>query len=385
MVRFHLIDTPGLNDTKGADEQHVQKIFHALNKAKTIHLILITISTAPFTQGLQDAIRAYVDMFPGFNGIIAFVHTSVFYKTLHPECVDEDKVIRRKNERLYEIMGRKNFPYFKIDCDVYTVFNRPIDVLQSVVHKTRKMRDIDNILTDKYQATSETIQKTLQFKNLEEGRMVKCIFRLETQVQKLEAGIKVLDEFLARHAVDLPEILYEERYDTNNENSSEGVMSMHYENRDVNIEYRSLLSQNVKILEEKSLSESSKSWHIKFVRTSAQHSIVHVKIYTLKSNIYHKEIEAKKKERRQLRAQLVDAKQSLSKYVTSHKKEMESIKEIIENHAGGIGVLAFATNDVLQFEVFSELIEAKAYMGDTSVSAKNVAKVYSRLSALAPV
>ncbi|KAF9369181.1 hypothetical protein CPB97_003831, partial [Podila verticillata] len=63
-VKFNLIDTPGLNTTDGDDEKHVQRIFGSLVQAKTIHLLLITISSGPFTQGLKDAIKAYVDMFP---------------------------------------------------------------------------------------------------------------------------------------------------------------------------------------------------------------------------------------------------------------------------------------------------------------------------------
>ncbi|KAG0023152.1 hypothetical protein BGZ82_010813 [Podila clonocystis] len=195
-VKFNLIDTPGLNATAGDDESHVQKIFSGLNKAKTIHLLLITISSGPFTQGLKDAIKAYVDMFPGFNGIIAFVHTHFDYKNFHPARLQVSNAIDLRTQSLHGIMGRKSFPHFKIDCDVYNkkpirdcitqntiqkilelaTFNRPVDMLQTVINKTRKMRDIDNILRDKFEAT-------------------------------LQAMVKALNEFLIRHGVNATEVL----------------------------------------------------------------------------------------------------------------------------------------------------------------------------------
>ncbi|KAF9278116.1 hypothetical protein BGZ74_003171, partial [Mortierella antarctica] len=167
-VKFNLIDTPGLNATGGDDEKHVQGIFGGLIEAKTIHLLIITISSGPFTQGLQDAIKCYVDMFPDFNGIIAFVHTHFDYKDFHHARKQASKAIELRTERLHDIMGRTTFPHFKIDCDIYNkkpirdcitqntiqkilelaTFNQPVNMLHTVVNKTRKMRDIDNVLKD---------------------------------------------------------------------------------------------------------------------------------------------------------------------------------------------------------------------------------------------
>ncbi|KAG0330784.1 hypothetical protein BG000_011461 [Podila horticola] len=229
-VKFNLIDTPGLSATGSDHESHVRKIFRSLNKAKAIHLLLITISSGPFTQGLKDAIRAYVDMFPGFNGIIAFVHTHFDYKNFHPARAQVSYAIDLRTESLYEIMGSTTFPHFKIDCDVYNkkpirdcitqntiqkilelaTFNQPVDMLHTVINKTRKMRDIDNILRDKFEDTSATIEKTLKFKDAEEELLAQ-IFRNETTVHKLEARIKILKEFFISHNVDLLGILHEGR------------------------------------------------------------------------------------------------------------------------------------------------------------------------------
>ncbi|KAF9375852.1 hypothetical protein BGX21_003678, partial [Mortierella sp. AD011] len=70
--QFNLIDTPGLNDTRGRDEEHIASIYKALRDAGDIHLVLVTIGTTPFNPGLQAAIKCYFDMFPEFHGLVAF-------------------------------------------------------------------------------------------------------------------------------------------------------------------------------------------------------------------------------------------------------------------------------------------------------------------------
>ncbi|KAG0318988.1 hypothetical protein BGZ99_005352 [Dissophora globulifera] len=221
-LRFNFIDTPGLNSTTSEDELHVQGIFSELLEANSIHLVLITISSfGLFSQGLKDAIKCYLDMFPDFNGVIAFVHTRVDYKNLHPNCEKYAKALNRKMDALHEIMGRTTFPHFQIDCDLHTnkpirdcitqstiqkilqlaPFNKPVLMRQTAINKTQKMRDVDNLLKDKYNSTSMVIESTLRFKNQEEGDLLADIFQLETRIHKMDAEAVLLDEFLHRNNV----------------------------------------------------------------------------------------------------------------------------------------------------------------------------------------
>ncbi|KAG0030392.1 hypothetical protein BGZ81_002730 [Podila clonocystis] len=410
-VKFNLIDTPGLNATAGDDESHVQKIFSGLDEAKTIHLLLITISSGPFTQGLKDAIKAYVDMFPGFNGIIAFVHTHFDYKNFHPARIQVSNAIDLRTQSLHGIMGRKTFPHFKIDCDVYNkkpirdcitqntiqkilelaIFNRPVDMLQTVINKTRKMRDIDNILRDKFEATSATIEKTLRFKDQEEGELLAQIFHNETEVHKLEARIKVLDEFFVRHDVPLLEILHEERRDMDYEADGQGKnITIRYpeegERDKFTIKKRELLSHSIKIIEEIPTDEKQKrwakegqstwkTWQGSFERTSPQHSVLHVKIYSTKSDMHQEEIAERRKEHKKLKEDLEVAKIFRDTHALQNESKKQQIKEIVDNHSEGIQILGFVSNEVLAPDVFNALMEDKAYIGDTAVCAKKVQAV----------
>ncbi|KAG0076371.1 hypothetical protein BGZ93_003324, partial [Podila epicladia] len=229
-VQFNLIDTPGLNTTVGDDETHIQKIFDALIKAKKIHLLLITVSCGPVTRGFKDAIQACADMFPGLKGIIAFVHTHFCYDNLHPARTQASQAFDIRAQSLHKIMGRESFPHFKIDCHVHgqvtrdcitrsTIqrilelarFNHPVDMIHTTINKTPRMSVIDSILQDKFKAIYECMHMTLSVKDREQADFLKEIFYRETKVHKLEAQIKVLDEYLSHHDVAQLELLHEDR------------------------------------------------------------------------------------------------------------------------------------------------------------------------------
>ncbi|KAG0329637.1 hypothetical protein BG000_012022 [Podila horticola] len=249
------------------------------------------------------------------------------------------------------------------------------------------MRDIDNILRDKFEATSATIEKTLKFKDAEEGELLAQIFRNETTVHKLEARIKVLKEFFIRHNVDLLEILHEERRDADNDvNGQEGNFTIRYPQTSelgFAIKRRDLLVHNVKVLKEVG-SENDKerwtSWQGDFQRTLPQNSVLHVKIYTTKSNLHQVEIREKWLEHAKLTKELDEAKMFRDSHALQNESKKQQIKEIVANHSEGIQILGFVSNEVLAPKVFNALMEAEAYIGDTAVCAKKVQGVYMRLA-----
>ncbi|KAF9414633.1 hypothetical protein BGZ94_000330 [Podila epigama] len=403
-MTFNIIDTPGLNATEGDDEQHVQKIFNALIDAKTIHLLIITISSGPFTQGLQDAIKCYVDMFPDFNGIIAFVHTHFNYNNLHPVRAQGSQAIEIRMDSLHKIMGRNTFAHFKIDCDVYNkkpirdcitqntlqrilelaTFNRPVDMKHTVVNKTRKMRDIDNLLRDKFEATSRTIEQTLRFKDKEEGDLLSEIFMLETTIHKQDARIDVLKEYLIRHDVTRHEILFEQRRDLDYEAEGKGQKLLisfppNGEGQPHIIEDKKMIRHGVNITEE-SGGRGSTFWWAEFERISPQNCVLHVKLYTAKRNKHLEEIAARKAELANLEEKRRISQVRRDEHAIQHRDKKEQIRDIVDNHADGIQILKYVTNEVISPDVFAALMNAKAYMGNTALCARQVQAVYTELA-----
>ncbi|KAF9372765.1 hypothetical protein CPB97_001018 [Podila verticillata] len=371
----------------GNDEKHVLKIF-GLNK------------------GFKDAIKAHVDMFPIFNWTIAFVHIHFDYKNFHPARLQVAHAVDFRTQCLHEIMGWTTFPHFKIDCDIYS--NKPIRdcITQNTAKNSRAGNlqptyghvenrgqqdsqnacDIDNILRDKFEATSLTIEKTLRFKDKEEGDLLAEIFRNEATVHKLGARIKVLDEFFVRHDVELLEILHEERRDMDYAVDNQGKFLIRYpqqgEQRHT-IKQRDLLRHSVDILNADGSDkdkEGWKSWKGDFQRTSLQNSVLHVKIYASKSNLYEKEIEEKHIERLDLKQKLAVAIEYRRSHSEANESRKQQIKEIVDNHSEGIQILGYVANDVLTPDLFNALMGDEAYIGDTAVCSKKVQMVYMRLA-----
>ncbi|KAG0032579.1 hypothetical protein BGZ81_010629 [Podila clonocystis] len=232
-LKFNIIDTPGLNDTEDQDEDHVSKIFSALG-GKSLDLVLVTVSRGAFTQGLQQALRSYMNLFPQLGDIVAFVHTRVNYLELHPGMTDFQSYKQEKMKTLSTLMGRSSFPHFWIDCDFETtkpvrkcitnntlrrilrlaVMNKSVVMLHSkTLNKTPKMREIDRIIKDQVQAVILAIESTLEFKDKEEGAMLQAVYIHATEINELRAKINMLKDLRKSYQTDELGLLYEKRHD----------------------------------------------------------------------------------------------------------------------------------------------------------------------------
>ncbi|KAF9279851.1 hypothetical protein BGZ74_002730, partial [Mortierella antarctica] len=368
-VKFNLIDTPGLNATAGDDEKHVQKIFRGLSEAKTIHLLLITISSGPFTHGLMDTIKAYADLIPCFSGTVALVHTHFNYKNFHPTCMQESRALGLKTEYLRKILGWTTLSHFKIDCNInnkrpirdcitqntirkilgLAILSQPINVLHTVIHKTRKMRNIDNILRDKFEATSVLFEQTLRFKNADEGELLAEGFcNEETRIDKLDPRMEVLKE--------RPRT---EREGVGPGKSLEGIPSYTEQQR-----------------WEKGRQSLCKICLSKFGRMALPlHSVLDVKNATTSLNVDRKDIKLRRNEQVKLEERLQVATDFPDNHALKNEAKKQQIKEICER----IQIQDIVRKDYLAPEVFDKLILAEAYKGDTAVCAKKVLHVYRSL------
>ncbi|KAG0003171.1 hypothetical protein BGZ80_005837, partial [Entomortierella chlamydospora] len=207
--QFNMIDTPGLNDTHGEDEAHIARIFETLKAAGNIHLILITVGLGPFTDSLRKAIKCYFDMFPEFQSLVVFVHTSSDYKNLHSSQKKAHSELLTKKKTLHEIIGRDSCKHFEIDCDLDTnkpfkisityntirnilcmaPFNQPVAMNRIMMRKTAKMKNVDNTLIDKYKAIVATRQTTLEFKNEAQAIVMDKLLKLEIQINDLRSEV----------------------------------------------------------------------------------------------------------------------------------------------------------------------------------------------------
>lgn len=410
--RFNLIDTPGLNATDSADEIHVGRTIKTLSSpnatdiadkihvrktimvpsgTETIHLILVVVpSTGLLTDGLKNAVKAYSDIIPDFDGITAFVYTKFDYSD------QASKAVELKMRALQETLKRDicDYPYFKIDCrDIprtpirtcitwntiqnileLAAFNRSVDMRQHLVdvHKTEKMCEIDNILKKKFTESSETIENTLRLENKKDGDDLANVFRMENTVYELEGKLRAMNRFMVRRDESRSEVLYEKRHDMDRENYDEQVKFIHVPGQESDV---TLLAHNVEMVKPRSTDESHK---ILYKQKSNHRAVIHVKFYTTKSHLSEYAIK-KGEEQSRLWTELADAKKKLTGSALYKKDERLMTLQINKNHISGRKIFRFVVNDVLEREVFDTLVEADAYVGSIAECTEKVEAVYLRL------
>ncbi|KAG0339544.1 hypothetical protein BG004_006775, partial [Podila humilis] len=115
---FNLIDTPGLNDTSKFDESNLAVIFKWLKSINSINLVVIAVANTPFTEGLNDALKAYIDLVPQLRDILVFLHTNVDYAKLHRTDVQFIRSMDEKKKILHKLIGRNSVPHVLIDNDL---------------------------------------------------------------------------------------------------------------------------------------------------------------------------------------------------------------------------------------------------------------------------
>ncbi|KAF9330202.1 hypothetical protein BG006_006820 [Podila minutissima] len=287
-LSFKLIDTPGLNDTSLNDEANIAIIFKALETIKSIHLVVITVSNNPFTEGLKDALKAYVNLLPELNGNIVFLHTRIDYARMHPEDNLFPHQMAEKFKILHEMMGRSNVPHVMIDNDIdsqrtirncitqntlrslldLAKLNQPIRVHVMVMNKTQKMLFVDDVLKQKYTKLIKAREETLGGKNKEEQEIL-------AELGDLKAKIALHEQFLQDHKRDLA------FYD------KDTLVFLHEEAYQQNVTFQGFLEKAKTIGQRKERGV----WAVRFRRRKHQNGLFVVKIYITKRKKYSKKIE----------------------------------------------------------------------------------------------
>ncbi|KAF9351617.1 hypothetical protein BGX26_010420 [Mortierella sp. AD094] len=381
--RFNLFDTPDLNDTRGRDEEHIGSIYKALRDAGNIHLVLVTIGKAPFSPGFQAVIKCYFDMFPEFHGLVAFVHTHFDYKDLHPKREEVYSHLTAKKGILNGMMGRSTCQHFEIDCDIKSTrpirigitqniiqkilslapFNQPVATDRFLILKSPKMKDIDNILVEKYRAILDAQRATLNFKDAAQGAILRELYEMETKLNALHSEERDLEEYIKKYDTDDLVMIHES---TSNESWRLFQLNkdrrMEFPNQEHIIHKKNIFSENVEICEEQ--------------RRGYGIAMLHVKLYTTRSSIYSNKISEHESQLVHLRSTLQGVEKEHFQYSSEHQSEMADIQKLVELNALYTRLISLLSSDRLSPEVFQHLIDAKAYSHAPLKNSETVGKVY---------
>ncbi|KAG0334536.1 hypothetical protein BG000_008243 [Podila horticola] len=403
---FNLIDTPGLNDTAKFDESNLAIIFQALEAVKSVHLVVITVSSNPFTEGLQNALKAYIDLFPEFNSNLVFLHTRIDYGKLHHADYHFINSFKEKRSTLHQLAGRDSVPYLLIDNDLDSTrtirncitkntlrellamakLNQPVPLQVMVVNKTRRMQTADSILKDKYEKVIAEREATLGVKDKEQTTVLAKIGSLKAGIQEYELRLGNIDRD-RNFQKDKLFLIHEERYDQNwgfLKRTESKKTQMSYPSMKVAatpsfiphvIDHVDTQAHNVEILSHKG-GKGHKEWSVKFHRNRYQNGKFHVKIYIEKSKMFAKQMEEFERDDKETRGKLRDRKRDLEMYEQDVKEVMNVIGSLLVDLKMNRYLLSRVSMQQMESTVFQALVEANVFVHQDSETAANLERYY---------
>ncbi|KAG0032577.1 hypothetical protein BGZ81_010627 [Podila clonocystis] len=396
LYQFDLFDTPGLNDTNGEDEVHINTIFQALKRLDKIHLVLVMVGPNPFTLGFQSALKCYMNVFPEFQGVIAFVHTKVDYTNLHPQRRDFRHTFEEKKGLLHAIMGRSNCQHFLIDCDfeskkpirtsitfntvrrilALAPYNVPVNINKHSLRKTPKMMAMDRIIVNKYSAMIEAIVVTLSTKNDFQGSILRQVYELKTKLNTLRAEKKEGEDFITEYDTKDFVMIHECRFDEQ-WRLVHVIRPQHMSlpRQEHKISKVALLKEATEVLAEKG-GEGHYVWEIEFQRQSFNDGVLHAKLYTTSADRYRFAISTRRTRGICLQREIPEAEEYLSKHNETHASQQQEIDQLVEQNKRYTEVLSLAKKDRLDPNVFQQLVEQKTYTGESAENAVRVENIY---------
>ncbi|KFH72907.1 hypothetical protein MVEG_00132 [Podila verticillata NRRL 6337] len=339
MHHIHLFDTPGLDDTNGEDEIHIASIIKSLKTAGSIHLVLVIVGGSAFTPGFQSSLECYMDVFPEFQGIIAFVHTKFDYVNFHPLRKDKLAGMDERMKKLHEIMGRTSCKHFVIDCNFETTkpirrcitqntireilmkakSNLPVSISTETVRKTPKMKAIDRIIINKYNAILTARIETLKTKDVEQSAVLDRIIQLDTKLNMILATESEMSDYIKIH--DTTDYIFIDELDFNEPWRLVDLDRRHtvsFPSQVYPIHRVTIVQEHIYIKRTRG-GEGEKFWEIDFKRKAYKKGVLHAKFYTTFAERF--------------KANIMDAQEKLTAAQRDHPGAIQELKEFTENNA----------------------------------------------------
>ncbi|KAF9295357.1 hypothetical protein BGZ74_010849 [Mortierella antarctica] len=403
-VSFNLIDTPGLNDTAIFDESNIVTIFKALASIESIDLIVITVANNPFTEGLTNALKAYIDLLPEFNAHIVFVHTKIDYADLHPDGILFAQSLIERKSLLHVIAGRDTVPHVLINNEISCMrtirncitqntlrtilamakLNQPVLLQIMYVNKTEKMRAVDQALRDKCEMIMKAREDVCRAKDIKlRLPVVKELYYPARTIAECEGLLGNIRRDIAFRDSSYLQTLHEEFYQQTWGTSKllQGVKRMQYPGPKDKLvpgfvqhilDHVESSVQNVKEVKEKG-GKGWDHWSVHFRRKKFCSSSYHVRIYIERRMVYAAQIKKWKDEAREIKHKLQSLQGELELRALG---EYEFIREILDDVKQTVYLIYCTDRPQIDFQELDAMIEEDVYVRDAANSAMNLEKFY---------
>ncbi|KAG0372052.1 hypothetical protein BGX24_000807 [Mortierella sp. AD032] len=379
-----LFDTPGLNDTNGQDEAHIASIIKSLQTAGSIHLVLVIVGNSPFTPGFQSALECYMEVFPEFQGVIAFVHTKFDYVNLHPLRRDKISGMEERKMKLHEIMRRPSCKHFVIDCDFEVTkpirrcitqntireilmeanTNLPVLIGTETVRKTPKMKAIDRIVINKYNAILIATTETLNTKNSEQSAAMGRIIQLDTRLNRIQATESEMSNYINTHNtaeyIFIDECSFDQPWRLVDLDRRH-VMSFPSQEH---IIHRVHIFQQHTYIKRTRGGEGEKFWGIDFKRKAYKHGVLRAKFYTTSAEKFRYQIEDAWEKLTTAQRDHPGAIQDLKEYTADKARLLQEIWVLRQRNKLATDMIAKASEPSLKLAQFEESVAMGAYSRD---------------------
>ncbi|KAF8957026.1 hypothetical protein BGZ46_002275 [Entomortierella lignicola] len=382
-----IFDTPGLEDTNHQDERNVSGILTTLSKEKAVHLVLLVISRGtPLTPGLQEALNTYSKIFSAMNGLFLIIHTQFNYRIQHPDD-KKWKDFNDRKESLDKIMGRK-MVHFTIDCDLdeerpiqiylrqktirdilfIATLNVPVELNSMQLYKTRKMRDVDELV-----GREQAINKA----NIEaEYKVLDTAIDLDIRINKLQYDIRELSEFICNNDNNNEEFMHEERYEegwglfTSRKEAELQVYNLPFAIDNVHVH-----CEGVDVLHHDG-GHGNHHWYVKLKRGWFAHGVYHAKMYVQRCNKMRQQINEKRSEIDRSRGEQDRLGEERGKMPLGGDTNRLR-QELKEKQGKCLNLITRAHRETLHLNLFNALVEASVYEGSPAECVKKVTEFYA--------
>lgn len=151
--RFGVIDTPGLNDSKGRDQEHYKNIIGFIkDKYITCSLIVFNFTETKISSDVKELIKIYFNI---FNWDF-FNHIGIIFSRTYGKKLNELKSIKKREYRntIKEIIEKffnrdlyNEIPCFFVDTDLDDIDEDSSEERKNIIHwiKSSEKIDLDNI------------------------------------------------------------------------------------------------------------------------------------------------------------------------------------------------------------------------------------------------
>ncbi|KAG0032578.1 hypothetical protein BGZ81_010628 [Podila clonocystis] len=384
MHHIHLFDTPGLNDTNGEDEVHIASIIKSLKTAGSIHLVLVIVGNSPLTPGFQSALKCYMDVFPEFQGVIAFVHTKFDYVNLHPLRKDKIASMDERKQKLHKIMGRPSCKHYVIDCDFAVTkpirrcitqntireilmevkTNFPVSIGTETVRKTPKMKDIDMIIINRYKAALAATTETLKTKDGEQSAVMSRIIELDTSMNSILATESEMSDYIKTHDTNEYIFMDERNFDqhwTLIDMDRRHTMSFLPQEHTI---HRVVITQDHTYIKRTRGGEGEKFWEIDFKRKPYKNGVLRAKFYTTSAEMFKNEIVEAWKKLTAAQDDRPRAFKDLKEYTADNSRLVQEIGVLLQKNKFATDMIAMARVPSVALAQFEASVARGTYSGD---------------------